>query len=599
MQNLLSLSNDNNYNNYVNPLTHLQNQLKLSVAQRSLAGIKKDNEDAIGIRIPEGHMLATKGAVAVIADGVSAADGGKEASETAVTGFLSDYYSTPDTWSVKQSGVKVLTALNRWLFGQGQQLIAAEKGYITTFSCLILKSSTAHILHVGDSRIYRLRQGQLEQLTRDHATPVRNGHRYLARALGIDLKLNVDYRQEPLQGGDLFIATTDGIHDFISNQDIKANLASDDLESACQTMTQLALEKGSDDNISIQCIRVDQAADQNSDEAIASLANIPFPPDLEVGQKIDHWRVVKVLQASQRSQVYQVEHDDGRQAVMKTPSVNYKDDTAYIERFVMEEWIGSRISSPHVVKTLAATRQRKFLYYLTEFVPGPTLGELIKQRGKLEVSDAIDIITQVISGIRAFHRKETLHQDIKPDNIVYSQNGVKIIDFGSALVAGIDEIQVPLTQGNQGIVRETALGTLDYSAPEYRLQGPRTERSDQYAIGTLLYEMLTGHLPYGKAFERASNPRDFQRLTYHSALEHNPLVPAWIDGAIRKAVNLTPEYRYESLSEFIHDLNNPNPKYTGHLHTPLLERNPLVFWKFLALGALAAHGFWLWWFFSR
>lgn len=178
---------------------HLQSEQQLTLGQTSFKGLKAQNEDAIGIRIPTGIIQSHKGSVAIIADGVSAAEAGKEASETCVRNFLSDYYSTPDTWSVKQSTTKVLTALNRWLYSQGQRFSDAQKGYISTLSCIIFKSNTAHIFHVGDSRIYRLRDGDLEQLTRDHTTAVSATQSYLSRAMGLDVKLDVDYRSTDLE----------------------------------------------------------------------------------------------------------------------------------------------------------------------------------------------------------------------------------------------------------------------------------------------------------------------------------------------------------------------------------------------------------------
>jgi serine/threonine protein phosphatase PrpC len=168
--------------------------LGLSVGQHSVAGCKAQNEDAIGIRIPNGKLLASKGAAAVIADGVSAAEAGREASETCVSNFLSDYFSTPDVWTVKKSAQQVLTALNRWLYGRGQGYGDNQKGYVTTMSTLVFKSHTAHMFHIGDSRIYRLRDGELEQLTKDHATPISDHQTYLTRAVGLDVRLDVDYR---------------------------------------------------------------------------------------------------------------------------------------------------------------------------------------------------------------------------------------------------------------------------------------------------------------------------------------------------------------------------------------------------------------------
>lgn len=555
---------------------HLASKLSLDLGQLSVAGIKPMNEDAIGIRLPEGSALTTKGAIAIIADGVSAAEAGKEASDTAVTSFISDYYSTHDTWSVKTSGLKVLIALNRWLYGRGQKYLKAEKGYVTTFSALILKSSSAYIFHVGDTRIYRVRHGRMEQLTRDHATPVGNGQHYLARALGIDPRLEVDYQEFDLLEGDKFLLSTDGVHDHLPQQRIHDILTeSKDLEQTCKTLIDEALEAGSKDNLSAQIILVKATGSIEVGDVLKAINNLPFTPALKPGQSIDGWEVVRELHATSRSEVYLVKHrEDGSLAALKAPSANFEDDVAYIERFAMEEWIGTRINSPNVVSVIRAN-QRTFFYYLTEYIEGPTLAQLLKERTRLSVPDTRNIIIQVASGLRAFHRKDTLHQDIKPDNIIYTENGIKIVDFGSTRVAGVSEIE-------SNIEREGLLGTVDYCAPEYRLGGKISARSDQFSLGVLAYELLTGEHPFGNGYRKANTSIDFQKIKYTPAQSINPLVPIWFDGAIQKALNLNPDSRYPSLSEFVHDLKNPNPKYSGSVNSPLLDRNPVLFWQCLA-----------------
>ena len=240
----------------------------------------------------------------------------------------------------------------------------------------------------------------------------------------------------------------------------------------------------------------------------------------------------------------------------------------------MEEWIGTRINSPNVVSVIRAN-QRTFFYYLTEYIEGPTLAQLLKERTRLSVPDTRNIIIQVASGLRAFHRKDTLHQDIKPDNIIYTENGIKIVDFGSTRVAGVSEIE-------SNIEREGLLGTVDYCAPEYRLGGKISARSDQFSLGVLAYELLTGEHPFGNGYRKANTSIDFQKIKYTPAQSINPLVPIWFDGAIQKALNLNPDSRYPSLSEFVHDLKNPNPKYSGSVNSPLLDRNPVLFWQCLA-----------------
>lgn len=561
-------------------LEQIKNQLVVTAAQHTTAGVKPQNEDSMAIQIPEGSMLSRKGIVVAIADGVSAAEAGKEASDIAVTSFINDYYSTPDSWSVKQSAHKVLTALNRWLYGQGQKFLNAEKGYITTFSCVILKSRSAYVFHVGDSRVWRLRDGNLEQLTRDHTARISSSQSYLARALGIDLNLDVDLKVVDILPGDLFLLTTDGVHEFIDPRNMRDVMLADaaELEVTAAELVQRALDNGSTDNLSCQLVRVDKLGQETNEDVLHTLRLLPFPPELEVGLKLDQWRVLAQIHASQRSQLYRVRNEEsGQLAVMKTPSVNYVDDVAYIERFIMEEWVGRRIDSPYVVKVVESDSNRHFLYYLTEDLPGPSLAALIEKEGPLDVGWVVDAAVKLVQGLRTFHRRETLHQDIKPDNIVMKGDDPVIIDFGSVYVAGVDEIATSFD-------RERALGTLDYSAPEYRLQRPRSEKSDQFSLAMVLYEMLTAHHPFGERFQKASTVSDFLDLVYVPAYKRNPMVPVWLDGALRKALQTNADLRYESLSEFVHDLKHPNPAFLSVEQRPLLERDPARFWRWCALG---------------
>ena len=125
--------------------------LKISSGQYSDTGIKDSNDDACGVRVPDASLLNTKGIAAVIADGMSGSEAGKEAAEACVSGFLTDYFATPETWGTENAGAKVLTALNRWLYGQGHREYESEQAMVTTLSVLVIKSSTAHLFHIGDT----------------------------------------------------------------------------------------------------------------------------------------------------------------------------------------------------------------------------------------------------------------------------------------------------------------------------------------------------------------------------------------------------------------------------------------------------------------
>ena len=194
--------------------------LQISIGNFSDRGIKPSNQDNQGIRIGEGPLLHTKGIAAAIADGVSSSEHGAEASYACVLGLLEDYFSTPETWSVKKSVQQVCTALNGWLDRQGDAAGAIHRGRVSTLSAVVFKSTTAHIFHIGDSRIYRIREGRLEQLTVDHRTWISTEKNYLSRAMGVDTHLQIDYRREVLEIGDLVLYSTDGVHDYLTDKEL-------------------------------------------------------------------------------------------------------------------------------------------------------------------------------------------------------------------------------------------------------------------------------------------------------------------------------------------------------------------------------------------
>ena len=553
-------------------------RLVVAIGQHSMAGRKDSNEDCYGVVVPDEPLLSTKGVAAAIADGMSGSEAGAQASRSSIRGFLDDYYSTPETWSVKKSAGKVITALNRWLYGMGHELHGTHKGLVTTLSCLVIKSNTAHLFHVGDSRIYRLRRGELDRLTTDHRVRAPGEREYLSRAMGIDIHVEIDYRALPVEAGDVFVLTTDGVHDFLSGRALIGHLPQGgDLDEAAARITEEAYEAGSHDNLSCQLLRVEALPDADKHEFYNRLTELPFPPVLAPGMVLDGYRILRELHATKHIQVYlALDTESARRVVLKTPSVNYSDDPHYIDLFVHEEWIGKRINNPHVMKVCGESRKRQFLYYVAEYLEGQTLRQWMNDHPTPSLNEVRGIVKQIASGLRAFHRLDMVHQDIKPENIMIDDHGtVKIIDFGSTKVGGLEEIATPLD-------RHVLVGTLDYAAPEYFRGQPGSNRSDIYALGVIAYEMLTGALPYGGALSQ----RHLRRVQYRPAGQLNPAVPPWVDAVLKKAVHLDPARRYGLLSEFIHDLEHPNPSLLQTPSRPLLERNPVAFWRGLSLVLL-------------
>ncbi|NKF50625.1 bifunctional protein-serine/threonine kinase/phosphatase [Shewanella sp. WXL01] len=565
----------------IDHLSHGQS-LTVTVGQSSNAGVKTENQDAIGIRIPEGLALTTKGIVSVISDGVSTAEAAAQASQISVTNFIADYYSTPDTWGVQTSSTKVLTALNRWLYGLGQDYRDARRGFVCTFSALVLKSCSAHILHAGDSRVYLFRDGQISRLTQDHVTEVSGSKTYLTRALGMDVKLSVDYRKLSIRQSDVFLLTTDGIHDVLTDNELASRLSwfvqtnqfqDNDCEHFCQQLIAKALDCASNDNLSAQLLFISDLPDQQIEDVYQQLSDKPFPPPMNVGNKLDGYQVTHILHQSQRSQVYRVVDSDGNAYCMKTPSVNYLDDAAYIERFVLESWVGNRIQNPNVVKVCHSSQHKSAVYYLTEFLDGVSLAQWIEHNPKSSVETVFTFVKQIEAGVRAFHRKETLHQDLKPDNIfVTRQEQVKIIDFGSCYIKGIAEIATPL-------VRDKILGTADYSAPELMLGYQADSRADQFSLAVITYEMLAGQLPFAGKLAQCKSRHDYLKLSYIPVYQSNPMVPEWIDDVLRKALSIEPSFRFADTHEFVHELTRVNYPSRKSEFVPLIQRDPTRFWQ--------------------
>jgi serine/threonine protein kinase len=559
----------------------LNHSFKATTGIYTSAGIKPVNEDAVGFSIPDGHLLNTKGAVAVVADGVSTAEAGKEAAEQCVKTVLTDYYTTPETWSVKHAAQKILTPLNRKLYNLGNEIPDEARGYITTLSFLVVKSHLAYLFHIGDSRIYRLsaETGEFTQLTRDHTAGISKDENYLIRAMGMDTSLNVDASIITLHPGDIFFLSTDGIHDFLPEAEIKTIIENhpDDYNTACESIVNAAIEQNSNDNLSCCLLRIDQLGLENIEDLNERLTRLPFPPELAPGLKIDGYEVLEEMYASERSQLYRVKHiESGEVLVMKTPSQNYCDDPAYIERFIMEEWIGSRVDHPNVVKVIPSKKERKFLYYLMEMVEGVTLEEWMEKHPEKRPRDLIKLVEQIALGMEALHEKETVHQDLKPSNIMVTPDlKTKIVDFGSVYAPGIHEIFTPME-------REVALGTLDYADPSYRFRINTGIRGDIYSLGVMVYEMFTGFLPYGTKLEKCNTHTDFLKLRYVPGYNHRDIIPLWFDRALEKAVAIDPDLRYDNLQAFLSDLKNPNPEFLKEDIQQGGKKDTLLFWKMLS-----------------
>lgn len=569
------------------------NSLRLQVGRHTSAGRKEHNQDALGVRLCDEPLLTHKGIALAVADGISSSRVSHVASETAINSLLHDYYYTADAWSVQKAGQRVLQACNAWLHAQtrqGEGRFDRDRGYVCTLSAVIFKSNTAHLFHVGDTRIYRLRGDSLEQLSTDHRVRVDSEQSYLARALGANPQIDIDYQRQPLVVGDLYLLASDGLYEHLAPAQWLDCLRAhpENLDQAAQAAVELALDNGSPDNLTLLLARIDALPPAAAPELREQLAELPAGQPPQAGDCIDGLTLLRQLHGSSRSHVWLARTAEAREVVIKFPSIEGQEHSDYLERLLLEEWIARRIDNPHVLRGVAPPPQRSRLYVLSEYLPGQTLAQWMRDHPQPSVEAVREIIEQVGRGLQAFHRQEMLHQDLRPENILIDRHGtLKIIDFGSVSVAGLNDLHL-------GKASHSLQGTALYSAPEYFLGAPGSPASDLFTLGVLTYQLLSGRLPYGSAVAKCKSLAAQRRLKYRSVLDAEREIPFWLDATLRKATQVEPHRRYQELSEFLFDLRQPNPSLVRAGQPPLLETHPVRVWQGLS-ALLALLSLWLAW----
>ncbi|MDM0044750.1 bifunctional protein-serine/threonine kinase/phosphatase [Variovorax dokdonensis] len=554
--------------------------MRVSLGQHSQAAHEDGiNQDFHGAMLPRGAQLQSKGIALALADGIGSSRVSQVASAAAVRGFLDDYYATSEAWSVRRSAQRVLAATNAWLHAQNQRSHARfdkDSGYVCTFSALILKGREAHLLHVGDSRIYRVHGASLEQLTQDHRVHLSSAESYLGRALGVNAGVEIDYHCLQVEPGDVFLLATDGACNALDGAAVQVALAQSagDLDRAAEQLVARARAHGSDDDATLQLLSIEALPEPGSDSLPLSREGLALPPSLAPRMGFEGYTIVRSLHASARSHVHlAVDDESGAQVVVKTPSVDLREQPDYLDRFVLEEWVARRIHHPNVLRPAVNERPRRHLFTAMEFAPGQTLAQWMTDHPRPSLDVVRAIVTQIAMGLCAFHGKEMLHQDLRPENVMVDDTGtVRIIDFAAVHVAG-------LAEGMAEPEARAILGSLQYTAPEYFTGGAGTERSDLFSLAVLAYQMLSGHLPYGLQVTQLRGPSDLRRLRYEPLRHRRPELPAWLDAVLAKALHPDPAKRQESPAEFAQDLKKPGAQFHRSGAPPLIERHPVRFWQ--------------------
>ena len=343
-------------------------------------------------------------------------------------------------------------------------------------------------------------------------------------------------------------------------------------------MVEQALAAESDDNVSCLLARIDSLPEETLDDAHQRLSQLALPPVLKTGNVIDGMEVLRVLHNSTRSLLYQVRRQsDDKVMVLKTPSPNFADDTLYLEAFVREHWLGRQLESEFLIAHYESPADSRFLYSLIEYAPGQTLEEWRRDNPRPSLDAVRDILESVVEGLRRLQRAGVVHRDLKPDNVMIDEHGrCKLLDLGAASAPGLDELGSVVSE-------DIPLGSVNYIAPEYLLSGKASSQSDLFSLGCLVYELLTGGLPYDMEDSQRKLPQSFADWHYRPARRKRPELPLWVEVALQTATQPNPQQRYAAFSEFVQDMSRPGEIARKREHSaPLLERYPQRFWQVLS-----------------
>jgi serine/threonine-protein kinase len=565
--------------------------LKLTFAELSSTGpVRHHNEDCIGFWQPESEDdRLVLGSIAVVADGVGGLSAGEIASRMAVDIAI-------DTFKTAARGQKpnlildqIFKEANLDIYNFGLESEQRRMG--TTLSVCIFRSKEVSIGHVGDTRVYLVRGGQIKRLTSDHtyvemqlklgliskedamSSDLRS---VLTRSLGQNPIVQMDFAKATLANRDCIVLCSDGLHGSFMEHEIADAVTKMPPKEACEYLINTGENRGAEDNISVQIVRVEEVRQTGFYKGLSALYANPktesapaVTTDIEAGQVLDdRFEITEVIHRSGMSTVFKaIDRQSGDTVALKVPLMNLEADPAFYSRFEREEEIGKALDHPFILKIIpVADKSRP--YIVMEYVQGQTLDRLLHTVGLLPIADTLKIASRVCEALEYMHEHGVIHRDMKPSNIMVCDDGaLRIMDFGIAKTEAMRRI----TFGGFS----PTMGTPDYMAPE-QIKGKRgDQRTDIYSFGAILYEMLTGEVPFqGPNVYAVMNARLVGDPPAPRKL--NPELSPQIEEIILHAMERDPAKRYASAAAMKAELDYPQAVQVTGRHHRLQRATP---WK--------------------
>lgn len=578
--------------------------MRLSCESRSSPGpVRKINEDFVAFWQPEDETeRLQRGAIAVMADGVGGLHKGEIASRMAGELALAAFKRINPANMPKQILRQIFEAANLQVYEAG---MAGQNGRMaTTLSVCIFREKELSIGHVGDTRVYIVRQERMRRLTEDHsytamqvklrliseheakASRLRS---MLTRSLGPDPIVHFDFKRVKLMSRDRVVLCTDGLYCSLNDGEISEGADRLNMDEICPYLVALAERRGTDDNVSVQVVQVDRLVEPKYDQPISILkqtgGTTPNSTMNEVkpGEILDsRFEIDSMISRSGMATIYKAKDLETKQTVaVKIPHMQMESDAGSFARFQREAEIGEMLDHPNILKFIKVPNKSR-PYIVTEYLEGKSLSNVLNEVRPLPIPDAVQIASYICGALAHMHEHKVVHRDLKPQNIVLCNDGsLRIIDFGIAKSMEMRRLTFA------GFT--PAMGTPDYMAPE-QVKGKRgDERTDIYSLGAVLYEMTTGSVPF-------EGPNPF--VVMNSRITGDPIAPRKVNPQISEqleeiilhAMEREPHKRYQSAAVMKAELDDPESvKVTGrarHLEAPKVWKTRWQGARLIVLSAL-------------
>jgi serine/threonine protein phosphatase PrpC len=544
----------------------------------SARGARHDDQSCLIVVPTQDNDLGGHGALFAVADGIVDSPVREAAARDALKALGDHYYAAPENWGLKHALEESAAVANQALHAGGEQ------GRVAALSALVLRRRRWAVVHAGNTRVWMMRDNEIKLLTHDHVTPRVGRAPQIDRACGLSVELGGDFLSGELTEGDVFVLTNNDTHGVLTGSSILACAVAEVSAQQIATMVSEQAMKAGGGADAVACIvRIEQLPPESREDLEEDIAALPAIAPPAVGDVVDEFRIERLVHKSSRYRLYKATDTQvGQVVALKFPNPRDADEPGFAEIFLREEWIGRRVTSAHLVRTLPLKKGRRtVLYSVMAYPSGENLAKRLARKGTLSLREAAFVGSQLLEGLSQLHNQGIIHSDVRPQNIVMDQKS------GQLMLLGLGSSHVPDTDTSE--ITSSPSRRANFLAPELLAFNPEpTIRSDLFGAGVTLYRMLTGNYPYGKISAAGHVPRG----QYIAAGTRRADVPEAVDAVLRRACALDPDDRYESAQEFADALDGamaqqaPVAKSAAARSRPAARTGSKWNWEFAAIAGL-------------